>query len=32
MKQTTKKIVWFVVFLGIGSVGLCAEPFAEGPF
>ena len=32
MKQITKKIVWLVVFLGIGSIGLCAEPFAEGPY
>ncbi|MBW2174900.1 MAG: hypothetical protein JRF64_09800 [Deltaproteobacteria bacterium] len=32
MKQTKKKAVWLVVFLGIGSIGLCAEPFAEGPY
>jgi len=32
MKQITKNIVWFVVFLGIGSIGLCAEPFAKGPY
>ena len=32
MKQTKKRIVWVVVFLGIGSIGLCAEPFAVGPY
>lgn len=32
MKQTKNKIVTLMVFLGIGSVGLCAEPFAEGPY
>ncbi len=32
MKQTVNTIVKLVVFLGIGSIGLCAEPFAEGPY
>jgi hypothetical protein len=32
MKQTKKTIVWLVVFLGIGSIGLSAEPFAVGPY
>ena len=32
MKQIMKNIVWLGAFLGIGSIGLCAEPFAEGPY
>jgi len=32
MKQTKKKFVWLVAFLGVGSIGLCAEPFAKGPY
>ena len=32
MKQTKNQIVTLMVFLGIGSIGLCAEPFAEGPY
>ena len=32
MKQTKNQIVMLMVFLGIGSIGLCAEPFAEGPY
>jgi len=32
MKQTKNQIVKLVVFLGIGSIGLCAEPFAKGPY
>jgi len=32
MKQTTKKIVWFVAFLGMNTIGLCTEPFAKGPY
>jgi len=32
MKQTKKKTVWLVVLLGIGSISLCAEPFAVGPY
>ncbi len=32
MKQTTKNIVWLAAFLGMGSIGLCAELFAEGPY
>ena len=32
MKQTTKKIVWLVAFLGINTIGLCTEPFAKGPY
>ncbi len=32
MKQTTKRIVWLVAFLRVGSIGLCSEPFAKGPY
>ncbi|NQT03511.1 MAG: hypothetical protein HQ580_15900, partial [Planctomycetes bacterium] len=32
MKQTKKKVVWLVACLGVGSIGLCAEPFAKGPY
>jgi len=32
MKQTRKRIVWFVVFLGIGSIQAFGQPFAEGPY
>ena len=32
MKLTKNTIVKLVVFLGIGSIGLCAEPFAKGPY
>jgi hypothetical protein len=32
MNQTKSQIVTLMVFLGIGSVGLCAEPFAKGPY
>jgi hypothetical protein len=32
MKQTMNTIVKLVVFLGISSIGLCAEPFAKGPY
>jgi len=32
MMQTKKKMVWLVAFLGVGTIGLCAEPFAEGPY
>jgi len=32
MTQTTNQIVALMVFLGIGSIGLCAEPFAKGPY
>ena len=32
MKQTTKKMVWLVAFLGINTIGLCTEPFAKGPY
>jgi Tol biopolymer transport system component len=32
MKQTKKNILWLVAFLGVGTIGLCAEPFAEGPY
>src|SRR4030042_4061560 len=32
MKQTTRKIVWLVAFLGVGTIGVFAEPFAEGPY
>jgi len=32
MKQTTKNIVWLAAFLGMNTIGLCAEPFAKGPY
>ena len=32
MKQIKSQIVTLMVFLGIGSIGLCAEPFAKGPY
>ena len=32
MKQTNKKIVWLVAFLGIGSIQASAKPFAKGPY
>jgi hypothetical protein len=32
MDQIKKNILWLVVFLTVGSIGLCAEPFAEGPY
>jgi WD40-like Beta Propeller Repeat len=32
MKQITKNIVWLAAFLPMGSIGLCAEPFAKGPY
>ncbi|HUU19824.1 MAG TPA: hypothetical protein VMW72_21920 [Sedimentisphaerales bacterium] len=32
MKQTKKKIVWLVAFLGISSMGVFGAPFAEGPY
>jgi hypothetical protein len=32
MKQTTKRIVLLVAFLGINTIGLRAEPFAKGPY
>jgi hypothetical protein len=32
MKQTKKKIVWLVAFLGIGSIQASAKPFAKGPY
>ena len=32
MKKTKNQIVRLMVFLGIGSIGLCAEPFAKGPY
>jgi hypothetical protein len=32
MKQIKSQIVTLMVFLGISSIGLCAEPFAEGPY
>ncbi len=32
MKQTTKRIVWLVACFRVGTIGLCAEPFAEGPY
>jgi len=32
MKQTKKKFVFLVAFLGINTIGLCTEPFAKGPY
>ena len=32
MKQTKKKIVWLVVFLGISSIPVFGKPFAVGPY
>jgi len=32
MKHTKKKLFWFVAFLGVSTIGLCAEPFAKGPY
>ncbi|MFC1603675.1 hypothetical protein ACFL5F_01485 [Planctomycetota bacterium] len=32
MKETKTKMVWLVACLGVGTIGLCTEPFAEGPY
>jgi hypothetical protein len=32
MKQTKKKIVWLVAFLGISSIPVFGKPFAKGPY
>ena len=32
MKQTKKKIVWLVGFLGISSIQVFGKPFAKGPY
>ncbi len=32
MKQTTKKMVWLVAFLAVGSIQVFGKPFAEGPY
>jgi len=32
MKQTKKKIVWLVAFLGVCSIQVFGKPFAEGPY
>ena len=32
MKQTMKKIVWLVAFLGVGSIPVFGKPFAKGPY
>jgi hypothetical protein len=32
MKQTKKKIVWLVTFLGVGSIQAFGKPFAVGPY
>ena len=32
MKRVKHHIVWLVAFLAVGSIGLCAEPFAVGPY
>jgi hypothetical protein len=32
MKQTKKKMVWLVAFLGISSIQVFGKPFAKGPY
>jgi len=32
MKQTKKKMVWLVAFLGVGSIQVFGKPFAKGPY
>ncbi|MFC1634251.1 hypothetical protein ACFL5Z_05370 [Planctomycetota bacterium] len=32
MKATKTKMVWLVACLGVSTIGLCAEPFAVGPY
>ena len=32
MKQAKKKIVWLVVFVGVGSIPVLGKPFAKGPY
>ena len=32
MKQTKKKMVWLVVFLGVGSIQVFGKPFIKGPY
>ncbi|MHC4595713.1 MAG: hypothetical protein ACYS19_12325, partial [Planctomycetota bacterium] len=32
MKQTTKRTVWLVAFLGTSSIQVFGRPFAEGPY
>jgi len=32
MKQTKKKIIWLVAFIGINSIQVFGKPFAEGPY
>ena len=32
MKQIENQIVMLMVFLGISSIGLCARPYAKGPY
>ena len=32
MKRTKHQIVTLMVFLGMGSIGLCTQPFAVGPY
>jgi len=32
MKQITKNIVWLVACWGVATIGMCAEPFAKGPY
>jgi len=32
MKQTKNQIVTVMVLVWISSIGLCAEPFAKGPY
>ena len=32
MNRAKNQMVTFMVFLGIGPIGLCAKPFAKGPY
>lgn len=32
MKQTVKNILWLITFFSTSTIGLCAEPFAKGPY
>jgi len=32
MEQIMKNIVWLVACWGVATIGLCAEPFAKGPY
>ncbi len=32
MEKTTKKIVWLLAFLAVGSIQAFGKPFAVGPY